>query len=77
MMRRENMMHGVTARCPFCERLFIMPRPLFVVERERTACPACHAEAERNTREFALVGGSPSPASALEELEAGIKEQTC
>lgn len=26
---------------------------------------------------FAILGGSPAPASALDELEAGVKEQTC
>lgn len=43
----------VTVKCPFCERLFLMLRPLFIDERERTACPACRAEAARNTDEMA------------------------
>lgn len=45
-------MSEVTVKCPFCERLFLMPRPLFIGERERTACPACRAEAKRNTEEM-------------------------
>jgi endogenous inhibitor of DNA gyrase (YacG/DUF329 family) len=42
----------VTVRCPFCDRLFLMPRPLFNSERDTTACPACRAEASRNTEEM-------------------------
>jgi hypothetical protein len=41
-------MKDVTVKCPFCERLFLMPRPMFFTERERTACPDCRAEALRN-----------------------------
>ena len=47
--KEEGEVSLITAKCPFCERLFLMPRPLFVGERELTACPACQAEAERNT----------------------------
>ena len=42
----------VTVRCPFCDRLFLMTRPLFTSERERTACPACRSEARRNTEKM-------------------------
>jgi hypothetical protein len=45
-------MSNVTVKCPFCERLFIMTRPLFLGERERTACPQCAAEAASNTRKM-------------------------
>ena len=45
-------MDRVTVKCPFCECLFLMLRPLFLGERERTACPACRAEAERNTEKM-------------------------
>ena len=41
-------MSEVTVRCEFCERLFLMQRPLFFSEREHAACPACRAEAKRN-----------------------------
>lgn len=51
-MRREETISRVTVRCPFCERLFLMPRPLFTSERENTACPACRAEAEKNTADM-------------------------
>lgn len=42
----------VTVKCPFCERLFLMPRPLFLGERERTACPSCRAQAAQNTEDM-------------------------
>lgn len=42
-------MSSVTVRCQFCERLFIMERPLFVGERDRATCQGCTAEARRNT----------------------------
>lgn len=47
----------VTVRCPFCDRLFLMPRPLFRSERETTACPECRAEAKRNTEEMKAKSG--------------------
>lgn len=48
----------VTVRCPFCERLFLMTRPLFTTEREQTACSSCRAEAKRNMEEMAEEAGS-------------------
>ena len=47
-------MSEVVVKCPFCERLFLMLRPLFLGERERTACPSCRAEAKRNTENMEL-----------------------
>ena len=42
----------VTVRCQWCERLFLMVRPLFLGERERATCPACRDEARRNMQEM-------------------------
>ena len=43
---------SVVVKCPFCERLFLMMRPLFLGERDRTACPACRAEATSNMKQM-------------------------
>ena len=50
-------MSKVTAKCPFCEQLFLMERPLFKGEREQTACPACANEARRNTERMLRLRG--------------------
>jgi endogenous inhibitor of DNA gyrase (YacG/DUF329 family) len=57
---RDNVISRVTVRCPFCDRLFLMARPLFVDERNRTACPACRAEAVSNTEKM-RAGVTPDP----------------
>jgi uncharacterized paraquat-inducible protein A len=49
-MKDNKYADRVTVRCPFCEKLFLMPRPLFKGERELTACPKCHAEATENMK---------------------------
>jgi hypothetical protein len=51
-MKDNKYADRVTVRCPFCEKLFLMPRPLFKGERELTACPSCRAEAIANTEQM-------------------------
>lgn len=53
MRNYDDTIDRVTVRCPFCEKLFLMPRPLFKSERDTTACPACRAEAKANTQKMA------------------------
>lgn len=61
----NELISKVTVKCPFCERLFLMTRPLFVAERERTACPACRRAAEENTK--AMFAGPTSDAASKQK----------
>ena len=45
-------MSQVTVRCQYCERLFLMERPLFIDEQKRATCPAYRREARENTEKM-------------------------
>ena len=64
-------MSKVTAKCPFCEQLFLMERPLFKGEREQTACPACANEARRNTERMLRLRRRGQATSALYPCRPG------
>ena len=51
-MNKGDNISRVTVCCQFCGKLFLMVRPLFINERDRATCPACRAEAEKNTNEM-------------------------
>lgn len=56
MNNTDNSFSKVAVRCQFCERLFLMPRPVFTSEQQRATCPQCWKEAKLNTD-----GKRPSP----------------